>query len=518
MQQRFLYLWYPQLATDRYIQTRPDTDGTNDHADKPFATTTSDHRGVFLCGLNKAALNEKMHSAMRLSDARAIYPNLITEDADEDKDYQFLLHMAQIGDRFSPWIALDGPHPETGEGGLWLDISGAAHLFGGEEAMMEDVTRTYSSFNFALRLGMADTASAAWAAARFNKNTGHLKKGHIRQETLDYPLHALDLEESLIQRLNRLGLKTLADLHQVPRANMTIRFGPEVVEKMDFLLGYLPVNLPWLHRPRIHEEKQFYPDPLGALENVEQAVISLLEKLCLRLKDEGLGIRRLGLRFQRVDNSLITFMIATSAPTSDTLHLMRLLSENLPGVDPGFGIEHVHLRALNTQNFHGTQVSLDQIKNMAQDRSALNTLVDRLRHRIGVRNVSYPAHYNSHVPERTVGQNLVNLPKNTTEPNLPARPIRLLSPPEPVEILSLKTNGLPDLFRWRRMELHIKHFWGPERITREWWRKLQHDLWNIAPGTRDYFRTEDQTGRSLWLCRVISENAPPRWFVHGWFG
>ncbi len=480
-----------------------------------FATTTSDHRGVFLCGLNKAAEKEGLRSQMRLADARALYPTLKTLPVSPDEDEACLQEFARIADHFSPWVSLDGPHPDKGDGGLWLDMTGAAHLFDGEENLMTQVRETYQSFRFNLCLGMADTALGAWAAARFHTGNGRLNEGNTRKETLNFPLGALNLDEAIIQRLNRLGLRCLGDLHDIPRANMTIRFGPEIITRLDQLLGFAPVRLTYLQRTHFYEEKQFFADPLGSLEIIEDRVTKLLESLCLTLREAGLGIRRLGLRFTRVDNHSSTFLIATSAPSHDLKHLMRLLQDYLPGVDPGFGIEHIHIRAVRTQWMEGMQVGFSN-RSDTSSQTALSHLVDRLRHRLGPKSVTYPGQLASHIPERSMIQT-----SERTRPldtSLAARPVRLLSPPEPLTILEQDNNNLPLQFRWRRMELTIDSLNGPERITREWWRKLDHDLWNAQLGARDYFRADDQDGHSLWLCRVHSTQAPQRWFVHGWFG
>ena len=61
-----------------------------------------------------------------LANARAICPELTVFDADEAADAKTLNDIADWCDRFTPLVALDPPH------GLFLDITGCAHLFGGE--------------------------------------------------------------------------------------------------------------------------------------------------------------------------------------------------------------------------------------------------------------------------------------------------------------------------------------------------------------------------------------------------
>ena len=79
----------------------------------------------------------------------------------------------------------------------------------------------------------------------------------------------------------------------------------------------------------------------------------------------------------------------------------------------------------------------------------------------------------------------------TTNNELPARPIRLLQKPEPIEAVASVPDGPPVRFRWRRVLHEVAAIEGPERIASEWWR---HQAL-----TRDYFRAEDSEGRRFWL-------------------
>lgn len=96
---------------------------------------------------------------------------------------------------------------------------------------------------------------------------------------------------------------------------------------------------------------------------------------------------------------------------------------------------------------------------------------------------------------------------------LPARPIRLLHYPEPIETLASVPDGPPVRFRWRRVLHEVAAVEGPERIAPEWWT-------DKAALSRDYFRAEDTQGRRFWLFReglYVTEIEKPRWFMHGLF-
>ena len=107
---------------------------------------------------------------MRLADARALLANLVTARADPAADRQGLERLALWCNRFTPLCAVDGGGSDGGsnggsDGGLLLDISGCAHLFGGEAALMDEIAARLTGLGIEARLGLADTPGAAWALA-----------------------------------------------------------------------------------------------------------------------------------------------------------------------------------------------------------------------------------------------------------------------------------------------------------------------------------------------------------------
>ena len=114
-----------------------------------------------LTALNGAAERAGLRPGQALADARAMRPDLVVEAADDQADHDLLHAVADWCDRYTPLVALDPPD------GLFLDIVGCAHLFGGEAALRDDLMRRLMAQGFAVRAAIADTPGAAWAAARF---------------------------------------------------------------------------------------------------------------------------------------------------------------------------------------------------------------------------------------------------------------------------------------------------------------------------------------------------------------
>lgn len=535
MLQRFLYLWLTHWKTDCHrISTTPDhprqsgssTSGMESSADTPHVITRVDHKGVFVCGGNASAQKAGLRGGMRLSDARSILPDLRNTPEQPDIYDTHLARMVRVMDRYSPWVAPDRDLHDTtlnGDAGLWLEITGASHLFGGEGALITQILRDVKSRGYGARVAIADTAGAAWAAARCHPGQA---SGRILSLPADhaiaaqFPVSSLRLSGDIIALLSRLGLKQLGDITLLPRANITTRLGPDVLLRLDQFYGRLPEHLnfelpdhPWLI-------KQSFDEPLGDAANLTHAIETMITRLCLDLRGDNLGLRRLIVRCIRVDGQAHTITTTTGTPCQSGTHILRLIGGKIPGVDTGFGIEQVIVYASWVEYVAFRQVRLDRQQDDTSDAIALAQLIDRICHHLGPNDILYrPAHHTSHLPERAV---IRQSPTGPAKPGrlpdipLPNRPVRLLEPPEPVDVIECSPTGTPTRLRWRKMLIDVVRADGPERICPEWWEYLDQDNYALSPMTRDYFRICDQKGRMLWLFRIC----PPGqdiWSIHGMF-
>lgn len=511
-------------APEASPQTKPPATATNAPV---IAITRNDHKGVFLCGLSEPARIAGLQPGMRLAEARSILPDLVNLAEDPDLYQRHLDRLIRKMDRYSPWVAPDRSllaDSLTGDGGLWLEMTGGIHLFGGEEALLDLICADIRACGFACRTALADTAGAAWASARFHPGNGILSLPLDRETARDFPVEGLRLMPDTLAILHRLGLSHLRDLAELPRATLTTRLGPEVLERFDQFYGHLPEHLdfhlpdrPWLVR-------QGYGEPLGDADNLHRAISGLLDGLCQKLQAENLGLRRLVVRCGRVDGHTHTLGITTGTPCRSVAHIMRLLGEKLPGVDTGFGIEEIIVYAPWVEPIAFRQADLDHVQSPASNNVALAELLDRIAHHLGPEDHLFrPQRHASHLPEKAVTRHPVS--QATTDRRtshdagaspLPLRPVRLIDPPEPADVTLPTQTGKGAQLRWRRIEAGIVDIIGPERICPEWWENLGQPGFGLGAQTRDYFRIHDTAGRHLWLCRQ-GNGAHDLWSVHGMF-
>lgn len=510
-------------------------------ADQPFALVEKGVRGLTLSAVNPAARRLGLSMGQAHADARAAVPGLVSHPARPDDDRQALRRLALWAERYSPCVAMDAASP--GREGLLIDMTGGAHLFGGELALMTDIALRLKAAGIPARLAMADSAGAAWALARFGPPG--LRRiapvGGTRAALAPLPVSALRLEEADVKLLSRLGLRTIGDLIALPRSGLARRFrgerGLTLVRRLDQALGAEPEILEPVRPPPAWRVWRTVLEPLIDVPGIETVLSDLALSLVELLERDGQGARRLALTGFRVDGGTTTLEVALSAPSARPVHLAKVLKERgLERLDLGFGVDALMLTAELAEPLVAVQSDIDRRRDSDQA-LAWSALLDRLGARLGESAVHHLQGRPSWMPERSQRRRpALKGPPTAVEaaPGLAERPLVLLDPPEPVEAsLTDLPDGAPRLFRWRRATHRVTRVQGPERLSVEWWRPARAPR---PPRTRDYYRVEDSEGRRYWLYREglygredrIAEPLPnaggtathevpwdPQWWMHG---
>lgn len=506
---RILALWLPRLATDAQRRARPVPEGG-----PPLVAVREERGRRILAAVDRVAEAAGLRPGMTLADARAVEPGLAVFDADPEADARLLARIAAWCVRFTPWTAPDGAD------GVALDVTGCAHLFGGERTLLALVTERLAAAGFESWAALADTPAAAWGLARFGPAARtRVPPGGQRAALDPLPVAALRLPPAVVDGLFAVGLRRIGDLHAVPRAGLTARYGAEVARRLDQALGRLDEPLsPVLPVPP-HRSRIAFAEPIATPDSIAAAARHLLDALCRGLEAAGEGLRRLELTAHRIDARLDeppqTVAIGTGRPVRDPRALMRLLAERLERLEPGPGFEAMDLAAPVVAPLGAVQAGFGR----DGDDTALGELVDRLGNRLGERAVLRLVPRPGWLPERCVAAAgplalVPSLPLWPADlwPDDRPRPVRLLPVPEPVEVMAPVPDDPPLMFHWRGAVHKVRHADGPERIEMEWWRRTGEP--------RDYYRVEDQDGRRFWLFRLglYRPDARTPWFLHGFFG
>jgi protein ImuB len=463
-----------------------------------------------------------LSAGLTLADARARHPGLVVREADPAAEADLLERLADACARYTPLVALDG------RDGLMLDVSGVAHLFGGEAALLAEIEARFVRQGFGLALGLADGPRAAWALARHSRERiapAGLDGKAFAKRFHEMPVAALGLAEADAADMARAGLRRIGDLAMRPRAPIAARFGAEVLARLDALHGAREAISPRFAAPDFCAERRF-ASPIAHVDAVMATLAKLADDLVVLLERQMKGARLVELSLYRVDGDVRRIRVGAGRPLNEARAIARLFVERLAGgaedeIDAGFGVDLMRLSCLVAEPLEPSQREWERAFEV--ERAArLADLLDRLSARLGPSRVTRQTLVDAHIPEQAVaaapatsgvlrglGEGL-GLYAPAEAPN---RPLRLFARPEPIETLAEVPDGPPLRFRWRRVLHEVAAIEGPERIAAPWWRRMD------AP-TRDYFRAEDAAGRRYWLYReglYGRETQRAKWFLHGVF-
>ncbi len=520
---RILSLWLPRLPID-HIQRQLSINSAAP-GKIPSVVVAKNHNAILLSAVDDIAVRAGLGIGLPLANARAMCPELTVYDADEAADRKTLDDIADWCDRFTPLVALDPPH------GLFLDITGCAHLFGGEAALLRTLTTALTRQGFAVSAAIAGTSVCARTLTRCMSGK-IVACGEEAAAIADLPVASLGADEAITRGLRRAGLKTIGDIACRERHELSARFGATFTTLLSHALGEgdAPIS-PRKPPPDYIVEKRF-AEPVATAPVIALTLTQLASTLVAVMDKQGKGARRLEAAFFRTDGAVRVIAVDTGLPVTRPAIVDRLFRERLEALndplDPGFGFDLIRLSASRTEIVVQQQRDLDAT---VHDNDELAALIDRIAARIGGKRVVVHLPQDTHIPERAVlavpAQHHLATAAQAAWParaegEPPLRPLRLFEKPEPIKVpFATVPDGPPHQFTWRRVTHEVVRVEGPERIAMEWWKRGGHAL------TRDYFRIEDEEGRRFWIFRdglYGSELAddegrpvPASWYVHGLF-
>ena len=546
---RTLSLWFPRLGAERLMRAERGL------LDGPLAVVGEAGNMQVVTSVNAAAGAVGLHPGQPVRDAHAMCAGLVTRRRNVPTEAAFLTALRRWAGKFSPWVAEEAPD------GLVVDLSGCAHLFGGEAALLGVVETDCTDMGLSVRLGLADTLGAAWALARYagqaagaahdgdaiasearatrtraTKRRHWTRGGAAPRAAVDsgsaariappgqgygalapLPVAALRLAPAEVDQLNRLGLRRIGDLLGQPRAGLARRFGRGLVLRLDQAMGSAPEPVSPARPAHHFAVRLTLPDPIGLHDDLLAGIDRMLPRLCDGLRKAGRGLRRLRLEAHRTDQSAEVSELGLARPTHDPQRIRPLLEMRLDDIDAGFGIDMLRLEAIATEPLHdrdhvGHLQAGQAVNDRLADNTALDDLIGRLGARVGLEAITRRHPVSSHIPEKTA--QTVAAAWSDPAPDWPApphpRPL-LLWRPEPV--MAADDPALPARFRWRGQAWEVAGATGPERIAPEWW--LDDPDWRS--GVRDYWVVTTLAGARLWLFFGHGGTMSAGWFCHGSF-
>ena len=426
-------------------------------------------------------------------------------------DLATLRKLALTCECFTPQFGIEeSESPEC----LLLDVTGCVHLFGGEQGMATSIAADFRRRRFQVRVGIAPTIGAAWAAAHVLAKSALpvvVPPSELSSVLLPLPVKSLRLTPNILTTLRELGLRTVGHLRALPRASIPSRFGPLLLKRLDQTFGDEPeffvIQKP--EEPLIaHWEGEF---PIKDREALHIISRQLLDQLLNRLKPLREGIRQLRCELRTPCRQSHQFLVGFTVPTDHSQHTFEMLCLQWEQTTLPAEIDLIHLEAAATGSLQVIQRDLFGHALNDDGQREVVILLDRLSNRLGACAVTQAQLLPEPQPElaitykpRAGGESSMTADAQSAS-RFGLRPTHLFAPPESIAVSVDNREGNPKSFWWNHREHHVIRCW-PERIETGWWREF--------PASRDYFRVEVQTGHHFWIFHRLDEQG---WFIHGVF-
>lgn len=497
MARRVMSIWLPRLPLDRLVRREdPRLGGV-------FAVTREIKNAVRCTHINEAGFAAGLTPGVSFADARALCPDLLTEAADLAREEALLRALCRWGDHLSPWVALDG------EDGLVLDITGCAHLYGGEAAMRQVTLEQLADMRIHAHIGIADTKGAAWALAHYGDTNFIAAPGQTTTMLSSLPVEALRIEGSIVMSLRQIGLQTIGALLPMKSADLARRYGLAFSHRLAKVLGHSPDPFAPMASDPVFAARMNLPDPIGLQTDVEAVLERLCSSVCERLSRAAMGARGFVLTVRCVDTGEHFLPIGFARPTHDMARIKRQFERPLNDLRMEFGADWFRLIAKDVEPLSEIQ---QDIEGQEGDRENLDDVITTLGNRLGFDRIRRFVPRDSHIPEREFASvEAVSMPAEKAwhgadMPMVRSRPLRLF---RPERLQTLEAGRPPKRFSWRGAAYETHSSDGPERLSPEWWQAFSEPV-------RDYWSVQTGQGPRLWLMSYPSLT-PPQWFVAGKF-
>jgi len=550
---RILSLWLPNWPVQRLIRAKPQL------KQQPIILHHNARRGQSVAACSRAAWRLGVRVAMPLSEATALgnqydgpprpsnqhndglrgpsYKRtpLHIESHDPFEDHKALEEIAVWCHRFSPLVGLADEDPvET----LLLDVTGIAPLFGGEQAMNQQIESAFLQQNLMVRIGLGDTVGAAWALAHYASATLRGRESFSAEvvtacgdvgpkktpdpfaaeprcaaQLLELPIEALRLPSAIVETLSRLGLQRVGDLMPLPRNELKARFGAILLQRLDQALGEQPEIIARTHSPTNFFVEWLFEHPVTQQSVIQQVIRQLIERLCFLLLKQDTGSLQLSYRLTCQDSKPVTFEVGCYRPSADASHLWKLTETQLERLMLRDPVTSISLCSIRHDRLSRRQKELFDDDHIRQDSSLVAALIDRMSSRLGRQAIVRCVLQSDAQPEKAyryeplVGGSVSRRKNNSHSPfSLLDRPLHLLAKPVALEIYDVAADGSPSRFQYGGKQYAVSRYWGPERIETGWWRQRGVQ--------RDYYRVETSEGFRFWMFRSLRDGC---WFLQGAF-
>ncbi len=494
----WLALYFPALALN----------ACHAPADRPFAVLEQVKGQAVIYAANALAQQQGVVAGIPLASAYALCHALKAKLRMQSTEAKLLQDYAGRAARFTPKLVL------LGQDVLLLEVRASLSLFGGLSTLLTQLRECISAQYI---LSCTPVAAASALLARSGLETQVAQVSQLQSILNPLPLSVLAVGEKRIAQLSQCGVVTLQDVWRLPQKDLARRFGPELLDHMDGLLGKKPQPQVYYVPPTQFEMVLDLPAETIDCDLLLDAAKHLMEKLDHFLTLRGGATHCLNFDFiyaayghHAGRTASFKLLLQSQHAVQKTLTKLPQLSERLhnstlerPVIAMSLKMDAMQLYVPNTQ---------DMFDRKMRDQQSWSALIDLLAARVGSKHIMCLDVYEDHRPERAWQRvEINNQPGLKTKAT--ARQTAGLSNERPFWLCAKPRAWRGDMCRLKRISEN-------ERIEAGWWQG--QDV------RRDYCKVETETGQRCWLYQDIVEPAQnqlqsamqPRrsiWYLHGLF-
>ncbi len=488
----WIALYLPQLPLDLATRRWPDAL----HANMPLAITQARRIGW----ANPCALQAGIVPGMPESAAHTRLANIVLIPRDVTLEADAVTEAVLWALHFTPQVSVL-------EQGLLMEVSASLRLFGGLDALLQQLRGGILELGFTPQLASAPTAAAAWI---FALQADGLQGDHANFAGLlaRLPVSLLVSVQPHLDALQAIGCQRIGQLRDLPRGGIARRFGKDVLQELDRAYGVEPEVHAWYEPPASFSARM----ELGARVDTTEALMHSARRMLMQMtgwlvarhsavRQFSLLLHHETLRYR--EKKVTTLPITLASASRDLAHLNLLLQEHLAKVDLSSSVIELGLQADEVELLAAPNTELFPAP--VSQTEACGRLLERLASRLGEAAICRLAITGEHRPERSSVMQAAHAQKPRSPiAGMPfaARPAWLLAQP-----LGLMVRGHKPFYQGV-----LRLLAGPERIEAGWW--------DDGLAARDYFIAANEGHLLLWIFRERqgADMVEEGWFLHGYFG
>jgi protein ImuB len=243
-----------------------------------------------LDAVNDVARHFGVREGQSIAEARALIAELGVRRVSRAAALSALGRVAEAALAFGATVSIASPDT------VWVDVTGSAHLKGGEAALAAELASTVRGMGHAARVAVSSGPRLARAFARWT-SVAVTASGECSVRVVpgaqtaaafsELPLVALPLDAERAAWFARLGVLTVGDLAKLPRASAAARLGPAAGEVLELCAGRDPAPLAAYALPSCPVEETSWDDPLSGIQPLLFVLRGLASRLSARLAGRG---------------------------------------------------------------------------------------------------------------------------------------------------------------------------------------------------------------------------------------